>query len=198
MEKHLDAALLVMMNAAIGRTGDRGTLQALNVGLGLGGTVVRDIGGDTCETAFVFLLPQCFGGAQMMLNAGNEVFIIHTAFRMVLDRAGNNAKLTLLRAHPDLAGKLAVSGELAEESTSEQASADLGNCTPEEFEAFQSLNNEYKERFGFPFILAVRGYHRTEILETFRDRVNNDWETEFKTALEQVHRIALLRLNDIA
>tara|TARA_A100001037_G_C14886709_1_gene516465 strand:- start:178 stop:711 length:534 start_codon:yes stop_codon:yes gene_type:complete len=133
-----------------------------------------------------------------MVDSQDTADGIHTAFRMVLDRAGNNAKLTLLRAHPDLAGKLAVSGELTEESTSEQASADLGNCTPEEFEAFQNLNNDYKERFGFPFILAVRGYHRTEILETFRDRVNNDWETEFKTALEQVHRIALLRLNDIA
>jgi len=123
---------------------------------------------------------------------------IHEAFRLVLDRSDHDAKLTLLRAHPDLAGKLAVAGELTAESTSEQASADLGNCTPEEFEAFQSLNTQYKEKFGFPFILAVRGYHRTEILEIFRDRVNNDPETEFNTALEQVHRIALLRLNDIA
>lgn len=122
---------------------------------------------------------------------------IHAAFRSVLNASDHEAKLTLLRAHPDLAGKLAISGELTDESTSEQASADLGNCTPEEFEAFQNLNDQYKDKFGFPFILAVRGYHRTEILEIFKARVNNDIETEFEEALAQVHRIALLRLNEI-
>ena len=122
---------------------------------------------------------------------------IHVAFKNILDAADRKAKLALLRAHPDLAGKLAISGELTDESTSEQANADLGNCTPEEFEAFQSLNDHYKEKFGFPFILAVRGYHRTEILDKFRERVNNDIDTEFNEALAQVHRIALLRLNEI-
>jgi OHCU decarboxylase len=96
-----------------------------------------------------------------------------------------------------LAGKLAMRGELTEESTSEQASADLGNCTAEEYEAFQSLNDRYKEKFGFPFILAVRGYHRTEILEIFKQRVDNDAEIEFDEALTQIHRIARLRLNEI-
>ena len=122
---------------------------------------------------------------------------IHVVFRSILDDANYDTKLALLRAHPDLAGKLAIGGELTAESTSEQASADLDNCTPQEFEAFQSLNNHYKEKFGFPFILAVRGYHRTEILEKFRQRVNNDVDTEFNEALAQVHRIALLRLNEI-
>ena len=122
---------------------------------------------------------------------------IHRAFRTVVDRAGREKQLALLRAHPDLAGRLAIAGELTAASNAEQAGADLGNCTPDEFEAFRSLNEAYKDKFGFPFILAVRGFHRTEILEIFRQRVNNDPETEFATALEQVHRIALLRLCDI-
>ena len=122
---------------------------------------------------------------------------IHEAFRTVVDRAGREKQLALLRAHPDLAGRLAIAGELTAASNAEQAGADLGNCTPDEFEAFRSLNDAYKDKFGFPFILAVRGFHRTEILEIFRERVNNDPETEFATALEQVHRIALLRLRDI-
>ena len=111
--------------------------------------------------------------------------------------AGDDAKRTLLCAHPDLAGKLAIADKLTSESAAEQASADLGNCTPAEFDAFQTLNKSYKKKFGFPFILAVRGYHRTQILEIFRQRINNNRETEFRIALEQVHRIALLRLENI-
>jgi 2-oxo-4-hydroxy-4-carboxy-5-ureidoimidazoline decarboxylase len=122
---------------------------------------------------------------------------LQMAMATKVELAGKEPQLALLRAHPDLAGKLAVSGNLTEESTSEQASADLGNCTPEEFEAFQSLNDHYKEKFGFPFILAVRGYHRTEILEIFKQRADNDVEAEFNEALTQVHKIALLRLNEI-
>ena len=122
---------------------------------------------------------------------------LHLVFREVVDRGSNKDKLTLLCAHPDLAGKLAIAGELTKASTSEQASADLGSCTPEEFDAFQTLNAQYKEKFSFPFILAVRDYHRLEILEIFRERIENDVETEFATALEQVHRIAELRLIQI-
>ena len=122
---------------------------------------------------------------------------LHAAFRAVLDHAGDDAKRTLLCAHPDLAGKLAIANKLTAESSSEQASAHLDNCTPAEFDAFQNLNKSYKEKFGFPFILAVRGYHRTEILEIFRERIDNNRETEFRIALEQVHRIALLRLKAI-
>ena len=122
---------------------------------------------------------------------------IHDAFKSVLERAGNEAKLALLRAHPDLAGKLAVGNALTAESTAEQAGAGLGDCSPEEFTAFQDLNRRYQEKFGFPFILAVRGYRRGEILDIFRRRLENDPETEFEAALEQVHRIALLRLEEI-
>lgn len=119
---------------------------------------------------------------------------LHDTLRTVVDDAEDAQKLALLQAHPDLAGKLAISGELTADSTSEQASAQLDKCTPEEFEEFQSLNDRYKETFGFPYILAVRGRNRQEILENFRSRVDNDAETEFAEALKQVHRIALLRI----
>lgn len=119
---------------------------------------------------------------------------LHGCLRDVVDDADDEQKLALLQAHPDLAGKLAVSGELTADSTSEQASAQLDQCTPEEFAEFQSLNDRYKEAFGFPYILAVRGRNRQEILENFRSRVDNDTETEFAQALKQVHRIALLRI----
>lgn len=119
---------------------------------------------------------------------------LHNALRQTVDEADRAPQLSLLQAHPDLAGKLAVAGELTAESTAEQASAQLDQCTAEEFSEFQSLNDRYKSAFGFPYILAVRGRNRQEILENFRNRVDNDPDTEFAEALKQVHRIALLRI----
>ena len=113
--------------------------------------------------------------------------------RQIVEDAGQKAQLALLRAHPDLAGKLAKSGALTNESTSEQASAGLDQCTGEEFAEFTALNARYKARFGFPYILAVRGRNRAEILENFRSRVDNAPEVEFREALNQVHQIAALR-----
>jgi 2-oxo-4-hydroxy-4-carboxy-5-ureidoimidazoline decarboxylase len=116
-------------------------------------------------------------------------------FARIVESAGHEPQLILLRAHPDLAGKLARGGALTVESTSEQASAGLDQCTEAEFEEFTRLNATYREKFGFPYILAVRGRHRTEILDNFRKRVPNDPGTEFREALNQVHQIAKLRLD---
>ena len=116
----------------------------------------------------------------------------------IVESAPLEMQMTLLRAHPDLAGKLAKSGTLTVESTSEQASAGLDQCSQEEFEEFTALNTRYRDNFGFPFILAVRGRNRHEILENFRTRVNNDTATEFREALDQVHQIARLRLEALA
>jgi len=116
------------------------------------------------------------------------------ALRAEVDASGEQAQLILLRAHPDLAGKLAVSGELTAESTAEQASAGIDQCTPEQFARFQTLNTRYVEKFGFPFIMAVKGSDRHQILAAFESRVNNDKDTEFRTALAQVHKIAELRI----
>ncbi|MBL4758683.1 MAG: 2-oxo-4-hydroxy-4-carboxy-5-ureidoimidazoline decarboxylase [Rhizobiales bacterium] len=115
----------------------------------------------------------------------------------IVDGASKTQKLELLRAHPDLVGKLAQRGELTDESVEEQAGAGLDQCTPEEFVAFQDLNTRYTEKFGFPFIIAVRGYTRPEILEIFKARVDHDPEQEFAAALAQVDRIAALRIGQI-
>ncbi len=120
------------------------------------------------------------------------------AMAVRVEAAGEAAQLALLRAHPDLAGKLAVRGALTPESTSEQAGAGLDRCSADEFEEFQRLNDAYKARFGFPFILAVKGHDRAGILEAFRRRAGNDPATEIREALDQVHRIARLRLQALA
>ena len=116
------------------------------------------------------------------------------AMRAIVDAAPRAAQLVLLRAHPDLAGRLAVAGELTADSSAEQAGAGLDRCTPGEFAEFQELNARYRDRFGFPFILAVRGHDRASILAAFRRRIDNEPETEFREALGQVHRIAALRI----
>ncbi|CAJ0776213.1 MAG: 2-oxo-4-hydroxy-4-carboxy-5-ureidoimidazoline decarboxylase [Ralstonia sp.] len=120
-----------------------------------------------------------------------------TAMRNAVDTAGVEPQLKLVRAHPELAGKAAVRGELTAESTREQSGAGLNLCTPEEFARLQALNAQYNEKFGFPFILAVRGYDRHGIIENFSKRVENDRDTELRTSLEQIHRIAGFRLTDL-
>ena len=114
-------------------------------------------------------------------------------FHAAVGGAGADAQLALIRAHPDLGNRLAMSAE----STSEQQGVGLDTCSPEEFREFQKLNTAYKAKFGFPFIIAVRGHTRASILTAFRERVNNDADTEFTTALEQIHKIAGFRLRDI-
>ena len=112
----------------------------------------------------------------------------------VVDMAEPAKKLALLQAHPELAGKLAIAGGLTSESKREQAGAGLDQCSPEEFDQFQLLNQRYRARFDFPFIIAVCGLDRVAILSAFAQRVENSRQIEFETALKQVHRIALLRL----
>ncbi len=112
----------------------------------------------------------------------------------VVNGAVDDDKRTLLRAHPDLAGKLALA-DLTQSSQSEQTGAGLDQCTENELARFTELNDIYKKKFGFPFIFAVKGFHRTDILNAFERRVKNDVETEFNEAINQVHRIARLRLD---
>ena len=116
------------------------------------------------------------------------------AMRAVVNEAGRDRQLALLRAHPDLAGRAARAGALTEASTNEQAGAGLDRCTDEEYDAFQTLNAAYTKRFGFPFIVAVAGLDRRQILARFRMRAGNGADEEFDTALDQVHRIAALRI----
>jgi OHCU decarboxylase len=116
------------------------------------------------------------------------------AMATVLAAAPDKAKLALIRAHPDLAGKAAMARALTADSASEQAGAGLDRCTPEEFARFQQLNAAYKTKFGFPFIIAVRGLGRAEILAAFERRLGNVADTEFETALGEINKIARLRL----
>lgn len=126
---------------------------------------------------------------------GSDPVALADPMRFIVEESGYDRQITLLRAHPDLAGKLAVSGELTAESTSEQSGAGLDHCTAEEFAAFQDLNASYTDRFRFPFILAVKGHDRASILQTFRTRIDNVAADEFREALDQVHRIASFRLH---
>ncbi|MEQ1768361.1 MAG: allantoinase PuuE [Devosia sp.] len=119
---------------------------------------------------------------------------LHFALRSQFRMASDKERLGVLTAHPDLAGKLAAARRLTEASTAEQSSAGLDALTDQERAEFTELNRTYVEKFGFPFIIAVRDNTKAMILDAFRKRIGNDRETEFATASAQVERIALLRL----
>lgn len=123
------------------------------------------------------------------------------ALAQVVRQAPREAQLGLIRAHPELAGKAAVAGQLTAESTDEQSRAGLTHCSVEEFATLQRLNAEYNARFGWPFILAVRGprgqgLSRGDIIRTFARRVHNSPTFELAECLRNIHRIAEIRLND--
>ncbi len=124
----------------------------------------------------------------------SDVAAVARVMADIVDNAARDRQLQLIRAHPDLAGKAQVAGELTAESTAEQASAGLDQCSEEEFRRFQVLNAAYHEKFGFPFVMAVRNSSRGDILEAFAQRLENDYELEFETALVEIHKIARLRL----
>ena len=104
-----------------------------------------------------------------------------------------NKILEILNAHPELA----VAKKMTTESISEQASAKLDNCSKEELEEFERLNSDYKKKFGFPFIIAVKGKNKSEILNNFRNRIKNNFKIEFDEAKIQVKKIASARLEEI-
>ncbi|WP_343079867.1 allantoinase PuuE [Ostreiculturibacter nitratireducens] len=122
---------------------------------------------------------------------------VHNALARMFRSATEAERLGVLKAHPDLAGKLAQAKRLTEASTSEQASAGLDALTDEERATFERLNTEYVEKHGFPFIIAVRDNTKATILEAFGRRLSNDREAEFAEACRQVERIACLRLKDM-
>ncbi|MCI9864716.1 2-oxo-4-hydroxy-4-carboxy-5-ureidoimidazoline decarboxylase [Rhizobium skierniewicense] len=125
------------------------------------------------------------------LTAGS----VHTALAKQFRAASNEERLGVLRAHPDLAGKLAIAGGLTEDSRNEQAGAGLDRLSPSEHARFTQLNSAYVEKNGFPFIIAVKGLTKDDILRAFETRIDNNAKDEFATATEQVEKIALLRLS---
>ena len=122
-----------------------------------------------------------------------EATRIHEAMRDAFRSAPKDKRLAVLRAHPDLAGRLKV-GELTEASQAEQEGAGLDRLSEEEHATFLDLNERYQTRFGHPFIVAVKGLTKADILERFQTRIDNDADTEFDTAAREVERIAALRL----
>lgn len=118
------------------------------------------------------------------------------AFAAALRGATRDERLAVLRAHPDLAGRAAVSGDLTEHSRREQAGAGLDRLTPQEFERFTVLNAAYKERFGIPFIFAVKGATAAMILAAFEERSANGREAELDNATDNVCRIMRFRIED--
>jgi len=132
--------------------------------------------------------------AQGISAADDDIEHLHARLAQVVRTAPREAQLALIRAHPDLAGKAAVRGELSAASTAEQAGAGIQDCTAEEFERFERLNAAYQARFGFVFIMAVKGSDRQRILAAFEERLNHTPEQEFARALAEIDKIALFRL----
>ncbi|VVE81417.1 2-oxo-4-hydroxy-4-carboxy-5-ureidoimidazoline decarboxylase [Pandoraea sputorum] len=122
---------------------------------------------------------------------------LHDAMCQAVIDAGETPQLDLIRAHPELAGKAAVRGELTAESTREQAGAGLDQCSAAEFARLTELNDAYKVKFGFPYILAVRGHTRSSIIENFATRLENSRADEIEECLRQIFRIAGFRLQDL-
>ncbi len=135
---------------------------------------------------------------QAGLGAANDTAQgLHHALKIQFRLAGEAARLAVLNAHPDLAGKLAAAKQLTAESTSEQAGAGLDALTDEERATFTGLNDRYTAKFGFPFIIAVKGLAKRDILDAFETRIENHRPAEFAAACAQVEKIALLRLKDM-
>lgn len=137
--------------------------------------------------------------AERALDAGTLIeplsaATVHAAMAAVFRAASHAERLGVLNAHPDLAGRLAISGALTENSRKEQAGAGLDRLTPQEHARFSELNDTYVRRFGFPFIVAVKGLDKDDILHAFERRIGNSADKEFETAALQVEKIARLRL----
>jgi OHCU decarboxylase len=121
---------------------------------------------------------------------------LHAAMVAAMRMLSDGAKEKLIKAHPDLAGRLAIAKQLTADSAREQGSAGLDTLTSAERESFTALNHAYQMRFRMPFIMAVKGRSKAEILKAFEERMQNDGAEEFARALSEIERIALLRLRD--
>jgi OHCU decarboxylase len=123
---------------------------------------------------------------------------LHAALVAEFRAASDAERMGVLKAHPDLAGRLAVAGELTEDSRKEQAGAGLDRLSDAEFARFTDLNTRYQTRFGFPFIIAVKGLSKDEILHAFENRIHHIRQQEIDTACQEVEKIARLRLDALS
>jgi len=124
-----------------------------------------------------------------------SVDALHAAMIAVVDAASPAERLALIAAHPELAGKEAAGGTLTDSSAHEQKGAGLDQCSADELARLRGLNAAYRQRFGFPFVIAVKGLSRHQIMDAVETRLNNDRETEFSTCLGEIGKIARFRLD---
>ena len=117
--------------------------------------------------------------------------------KKIVDNSTETEKLNLIKAHPELGKKLQKKEKLTKFSKEEQKSAGLDQCSDEEFEILTNLNNTYRSKFEFPFILAVKGLNKNQIIDNMKKRVNNSKSEEFETAINEIHKIAQLRIKDL-
>ena len=122
---------------------------------------------------------------------------LHAAMVAVVHAASNDAQVALIAAHPDLAGRVAREGRLTAASSSEQAGAGLDALTPDEIARFDAANGAYRERFGFPFVICARENTKASILDALARRATNDRATEIHTALDEIAKIAWLRIEGV-
>jgi OHCU decarboxylase len=147
---------------------------------------------------FVFLLGDIFEHSPWIAEASaiarpfTTVHDLHQHMVKLVEQSPHVVKINLLRAHPDLGANI----EMSSDSMTEQQGAGLKELTPDEYESFLSLNKKYRQKFGFPFITAVRGKNKHIIYETLKQRLLNDLHKEFQIALTEVYTIAFFRLND--
>lgn len=127
----------------------------------------------------------------------DSVGALHAAMVAVVDAAPRDARLALIRAHPDLAGRAAIAGTLTPESTREQAAAGLDRLTPQQHADVLALTAAYRERFGFPFVVCAREHTADTIIAAARERLSHDPDDEERTALAEIAKIAALRLDDL-
>ena len=125
-----------------------------------------------------------------------DVTALHAAMAAAMHSAPHALQLTLLRAHPELAGKAMVTNTLTADSTNEQSRSGLTNCSPGEFAQLQALNAAYNKKFGWPFILAVKHLDRSTIIRTFADRIESCAADEFEACLANIEKITRWRLDD--
>ena len=156
------------------------------------------------EIQFIKLFANIFENSQFIAKAlyekkgdgFNDFENLTTKMMDIFENTTKEQKLKILNSHPDLANKTKVSS-LTDDSKKEQQNAGLDSCTKEEFDEFKKLNDLYKKKFNFPFILAVKGKNKNEILDNFKKRISFDPTTEFDQAIKQVKQIASLRLKEL-
>ena len=137
---------------------------------------------------------------RLFSNDVNEILnkeYLQQKMKSIVDNASKKEKLDLIKSHPELGNKLKKIDELTEFSKEEQKSAGLDQCNEEEFEVLTQLNKQYRNEFQFPFIIAVKGLSKNDIINEMKKRVHNSEEEEFETAMKEIHKIASLRINDL-